>query len=123
TSLMGSIDPISIVMIVQLQMLFLAVPFAYQTLFEGGAYGQTIGKWAMSISVRLPDGNGPIGRRKAAGRAAIRLVSGMFYLGYLWMLWDREKRTWHDMAVNVRVVKVSQRVPFSALLRAAFRKN
>ncbi|MFT5223920.1 MAG: putative RDD family membrane protein YckC, partial [Glaciecola sp.] len=45
------------------------------------------------------------------------------YLGYLWMLWDREKRTWHDIVVNVRVVKVEQKVPFGALLRAGFRKN
>jgi uncharacterized RDD family membrane protein YckC len=29
-----------------------------------------------------------------------------FFLGYLWMLWDRDGRTWHDGLTRSRVVKV-----------------
>jgi uncharacterized RDD family membrane protein YckC len=28
----------------------------------------------------------------------------VFLLGYLWMLWDSEKQTWHDKAANAVVV-------------------
>jgi hypothetical protein len=31
--------------------------------------------------------------------------SAIFYLGYLWMLWDDKKQTWHDKVVNSVVVK------------------
>jgi uncharacterized RDD family membrane protein YckC len=30
-----------------------------------------------------------------------------FYIGYLWMLWDREKQTWHDKVARSVVVPVS----------------
>jgi uncharacterized RDD family membrane protein YckC len=45
------------------------------------------------------------------GRAAVRylvsLVSGLVCLvGYLWMLWDAEKQTWHDKASKAVVIKV-----------------
>jgi uncharacterized RDD family membrane protein YckC len=34
------------------------------------------------------------------------LVSGwVFYLGYLWMLWDSEKQTWHDKMVSSVVIR------------------
>ena len=31
----------------------------------------------------------------------------MFLLGYFWMLWDREKQTWHDKFANDVVVPTS----------------
>jgi uncharacterized RDD family membrane protein YckC len=34
-------------------------------------------------------------------------VSGIaLLLGYLWTLWDPEKRTWHDMVADTRVYRV-----------------
>jgi hypothetical protein len=27
------------------------------------------------------------------------------FLGFFWMLWDRRKRTWHDMVANSLVVR------------------
>ena len=43
----------------------------------------------------------PIGTGRAIGRTLGALVSGwIFYLGYLWMLWDSEKQTWHDKMVS-----------------------
>jgi uncharacterized RDD family membrane protein YckC len=38
-------------------------------------------------------------------RSFISLFSGIFYLGYLWSLWDSEHRTWHDRASDTTVVR------------------
>jgi len=47
----------------------------------------------------------PIGYGRAFVRWLVSLVSGFVILiGYLWMLWDSEKQTWHDKAANSVVV-------------------
>jgi len=34
------------------------------------------------------------------------MISGqIFYLGYLWMLWDDKQQTWHDKVVGSIVVR------------------
>ena len=50
----------------------------------------------------------PIGFGRALGRQLFAgfISSQIFYLGYLWMLWDDKKQTWHDKVVNSIVVKV-----------------
>jgi uncharacterized RDD family membrane protein YckC len=89
-------------------LLSIALPLAYYTYFEGGDTGQTIGKRAMSIRVvRQHDGR-PIGWGAAVGRYFGRILSGIAcFLGYLWMLWDPEKQTWHDKLTSTVVVPVS----------------
>lgn len=73
-----------------------------------GRTGQTWGRKIAGVKVvRLDDGR-PIGVGKAIGR---QLFSGLvsaqvIYLGYLWMLWDDRKQTWHDKIVGSIVVKV-----------------
>lgn len=80
----------------------------YEAVLTGGPSGQTIGKRAMGIRVIDFDTGGPIGKGRAVGRALFRsFFSGFFLLGYLWMLWDREKQTWHDKIVRAVVVPVS----------------
>lgn len=38
----------------------------------------------------------------------VGIVSGaVIFIGYLWMLWDREKQTWFDKASNSVVVPVA----------------
>ncbi|MEY4173609.1 MAG: hypothetical protein RI900_774, partial [Actinomycetota bacterium] len=32
------------------------------------------------------------------------ISTALFYLGYLWMLWDGEKQTWHDKVVGSIVI-------------------
>ena len=45
---------------------------------------------------------------KAFIRYLVSLVSALaFLLGYFWMLWDREKQTWHDKVAGTFVVPVS----------------
>ena len=82
------------------------VALVYYSYFEG-ARGQTPGKRVLGI--RVVDAGAADGRPIGYGRAAIRhlmsYVSGFALLiGYLWMLWDREKQTWHDKVSNAYVV-------------------
>lgn len=80
---------------------------AYFTYFEGGPTGQTVGKKALGIRVIDFATGGPIGNGRAFIRYIGRIVSGLvIYLGYLWMLWDPEKQTWHDKMAGSVVVPV-----------------
>lgn len=83
-----------------------AVVFYFAKL-EGGPNGQTIGKKALGIRVIDANTGGPIGGGRAVGRLVFKtFISGnIFFLGYLWMLWDRRKQTWHDKVVTSVVVK------------------
>jgi uncharacterized RDD family membrane protein YckC len=85
----------------------LAIAVAYFALQEGGPTGQTIGKKLCGIRVIDVATGGSIGNGRAAGRYFGSLVSGyVCVLGYLWMLWDDKKQTWHDKMVGSNVVKV-----------------
>jgi uncharacterized RDD family membrane protein YckC len=82
----------------------LLITIGYYTYFHGST-GQTPGDAALSIRVVDKDGGGPIGYGRAFVRWLVSLVSGaVILLGYLWMLWDGEKQTWHDKAANSVVV-------------------
>ena len=85
--------------------LYLALAIAYFIYFEGGPSGQTLGKRALGIRVVDFRTGGPIGYGRGAIRYVGRIVSSLpLLLGYLWMLWDREKQTWHDKLSNAVVV-------------------
>jgi uncharacterized RDD family membrane protein YckC len=80
------------------------VGIVYYTYFHGKT-GQTPGDAALSIRVVDRDGGGPIGYGRAFVRWLVSLVSALvILLGYLWMLWDGEKQTWHDKAANDVVI-------------------
>jgi uncharacterized RDD family membrane protein YckC len=84
--------------------LTLLLGIAYYTYFHGNT-GQTPGDAALSIRIVDKDGGGSIGYGRAFVRWLVSIVSGIvFLLGYLWMLWDGEKQTWHDKAANAVVV-------------------
>jgi uncharacterized RDD family membrane protein YckC len=88
--------------------LSLLVSLAYFTYFEGSENGQTLGKMALGIRVIDFGGGGSIGYGRAFIRWIGRIVSSLpFLLGYLWMLWDKERQTWHDKFANAVVVPVS----------------
>jgi uncharacterized RDD family membrane protein YckC len=83
----------------------LIIDLAYFGYFEGSPSGQTIGKRLLSIRVIDFQTGGPIGYPRALGRYLGKILSGIAcLLGYLWMLWDREKQTWHDKLVTSVVV-------------------
>jgi uncharacterized RDD family membrane protein YckC len=86
----------------------LAIGIAYFGYFEGSPSGQTIGKRALGIRVVDFATGGPIGFGRAVVRFVGRYVSAIAcFLGYLWMLWDKEKQTWHDKFASDVVVPVA----------------
>jgi uncharacterized RDD family membrane protein YckC len=88
--------------------LSLLVDIAYFVSLEGGPTGQTLGKRALGIRVIDFRAGGSIGYPRALLRLVVEYISGaVLLLGYLWMLWDREKQTWHDKAATSVVVPVS----------------
>jgi uncharacterized RDD family membrane protein YckC len=89
-------------------MVYLLISGTYFTLLEGGPRGQTLGKMALGIRVIDFPRDGPIGYERALIRYLGRIVSLIpLYLGYLWMLWDTEKQTWHDKMAGAVVVPTS----------------
>ena len=87
------------------QFVGLVASLAYFTYLEGGETGQTLGKRVMSIRVVDAQTGGAIGYSRGAIRWVSRFLSALpLGLGYLWMLWDPNKQTWHDkLAVCVVV--------------------
>jgi uncharacterized RDD family membrane protein YckC len=82
----------------------LLVTIGYFTYFHGST-GQTPGDAALSIRIVDKDTGLPIGFGRAFVRWLVSIVSALvFLLGYLWMLWDSEKQTWHDKAANDVVI-------------------
>jgi uncharacterized RDD family membrane protein YckC len=85
----------------------IVISWAYFTYFEGGSSGQTLGKRALGIRIVDANSGGPIGYGRGFVRQIGRIISGLVcYLGYLWMLWDRERQTWHDKIATTVVVPV-----------------
>jgi uncharacterized RDD family membrane protein YckC len=85
-----------------------AIGIAYFVYFEGGRSGATLGKRAVGIRVVDFDTGSPIGYGRAFVRYIGRFVSlVVVLLGYLWMLWDKEKQCWHDKFASDVVVPTS----------------
>lgn len=85
-----------------------AVSLLYFTLFVGARRGQTPGMMALGIRVIRLDGGGPIGYTRALVRWIGGIVSAIpLFLGYFWMLWDKENQCWHDRFAGDVVVLVS----------------
>ncbi|HWK29395.1 MAG TPA: RDD family protein [Solirubrobacter sp.] len=88
-------------------LLWVVGAIAYPIYFEGGPTGATPGKRICGIRVYdLRAGAPQIGYGRAFVRMLIKgFISGsIFFLGFLWMLWDREKQTWHDKIADTVVV-------------------
>jgi uncharacterized RDD family membrane protein YckC len=89
-----------------LLVLVIIAAVAYFVYFEGGPTGQTLGKKVCGIRVIDFATGGPIGYGRAFLRYIGRIPSSIFYIGYLWMLWDPESQTWHDKIATTVVVPV-----------------
>jgi uncharacterized RDD family membrane protein YckC len=85
-----------------------AIGLLYYGYLEGSNSGQTIGKRALGIRVIDFGTGGPIGFGRAVIRYLGRIVSTIpCFLGYFWMLWDKERQCWHDKFANDVVVPVA----------------
>lgn len=80
----------------------------YFTYLIGGDMGASIGMQALGLRV-VPDGGTAeerIGYMRAFIRWVVSLISGaVIGLGYLWIIWDPKKQSWHDKVANSVVVR------------------
>jgi uncharacterized RDD family membrane protein YckC len=88
-------------------MAFLSIAaFVLLVHFDGGQRGATPGKRLLGIRVVDAAGSGPIGHRRAALRRLVYVLGGLLlYLGWLWLLVDRHRQTWHDKAAHTVVLR------------------
>lgn len=72
-----------------------------------GRTGQTWGRRIVGIKVvRVGTGAAPGFWRALARQLFAGIISAnVLYLGYLWMLWDSDRQTWHDKISGTVVVK------------------
>ncbi len=64
------------------------------------------GMRSMGIGVVDQSTGQPIGFGRALVRGIVSIASGrVLLLGYLWMLWDPKKQTWHDKVARSVVVQ------------------
>jgi uncharacterized RDD family membrane protein YckC len=85
-------------------LLMLAITL-WNRVFRMGRTGQSVGKSVVGLRLVDDKTGQPIG----AGMCFLReivlgLVNQVFYLGYLWMLWDTDRQTLGDKAVHSTVV-------------------
>lgn len=67
--------------------------------------GQTPGYKILRLRVvRAVDG-GPISTGQAVGRLLGYIISGFFYLGFIWILFDSRRQGWHDKLANTVVIE------------------
>ncbi len=86
--------------------LFLLIPFLIPVYFcfFNGLYGKTPGKAIMGIRVSDMAGRNP-GILKAALRLFLSFISLMLcFIGFLWILFNRERRALHDILSRTIVV-------------------
>ncbi|MGH7809398.1 MAG: RDD family protein [Candidatus Binatia bacterium] len=78
---------------------------AYFVVFHG-MEGKTIGKWLFGLRV-VGEARQPISYRRALLRWIAWLGFGCSSMGlsFLWILWSREKRAWHDFLARTWVVR------------------
>jgi uncharacterized RDD family membrane protein YckC len=69
--------------------------------------GQTWGRKIVDIKVVTADTYAVPGWGKATGRTLFANIisANVFFLGYLWMLWDKQDQTWHDKVASTVVVR------------------
>ena len=75
----------------------------YFVLFHGMG-GQTVGKWLLGLRVVGPNQE-PITYSRALLRWIATWVSAICGLGFLWVLFSREKRGWHDLLARTWVIR------------------
>jgi uncharacterized RDD family membrane protein YckC len=75
----------------------------YFVLFHG-MEGKTIGKWLLGLKV-VGAGNARISYPRACLRWVGTIAFAPLLLGFLWVLWSREKRAWHDYLARTWVIR------------------
>jgi uncharacterized RDD family membrane protein YckC len=81
---------------------FIFTNLAYFTYFHG-ATGRTPGKMLLGLQVVSDDGAN-ISFGIAFLRAVGYFVSNIFYLGFIWVAFDKKKQGWHDKIAGTVVI-------------------
>ena len=85
--------------------IMLIVYFGYFIYFYGTS-GQTFGKKMLNIKVVSTDGT-PLTYKKGLLRVIGYIIASIpIYIGFIWMLFDKNKQNWEDKIANTYVVKV-----------------
>jgi len=72
--------------------------------------GQTLGMQVWGVRVQNADGSA-ISLWQALLRFVVAIGSWLFAgLGFLWLLWDKQGRTWHDIYSDSRVVQLPKNI-------------
>lgn len=91
---------------------WLVLYFLYQ--IAGNALTGTVGKRMFGIRIVAPDGT-PLGAGRSIVRALGYLLSTpMMNLGFLWSLFDKDSRTWHDLLSGSVVIEEMPKPPIAA---------
>jgi len=86
-------------------MIFLVLYTLYYV-FMVGMYGATLGKMILKIRIVKEDG-AKVSFVDAFIRELASYISAVvLFLGYLWVLWDPKKQSWHDKIAHTVVVRV-----------------
>jgi uncharacterized RDD family membrane protein YckC len=81
--------------------------FACLVAFDGGPRGATPGKRVLGIRIADEVTGASIGYGRAAVRRLVFVVGALvFYIGWLWLLSNPERQTWHDRAARSLVIRV-----------------
>jgi uncharacterized RDD family membrane protein YckC len=88
-----------------LTLAWMGLATAYFVVFHG-MDGKTIGKWLLGLRVVGADRR-PVSYRRALLRwiGTVGLGAASFGVAFLWILWQREKRGWHDYLARTWVVR------------------
>lgn len=79
----------------------------WNRIFKMGRTGQSVGKKMLGLKLINEQTGQPIGALQSFLRALLgRLINQVFYLSYLWMLWDDNKQTLADKVVHSTVIEV-----------------
>ncbi|MFC1574700.1 RDD family protein [Gemmatimonadota bacterium] len=81
-----------------------AVGISYFVGMWAFADGATLGKKILKIKIVKNDGS-PIGLGTALGRYFSYILASIpCALGLFWVIWDKEKRGWHDKLAGTKVI-------------------
>lgn len=80
-----------------------ALSAAYFVIFHS-LDGRTIGKWIFGLRV-IGAENGDVTASQALLRWLAAVGSAPILLGFLWVIWSREKRAWHDIIAQTWVIR------------------
>ena len=79
----------------------------WNRIFKMGRTGQSVGKKVMGLKLINEQTGQPIGALQAFLRELLSgVINQVFYISYLWMLWDDNKQTLHDKVVHSTVIEV-----------------